>query len=110
MAAFYAIVHFRLDEVAQFAAECARVLAPGAWTLVAFHTQLAAEESFQRSHQVAAFLDHPVPAIFTFFAPDEVVQRLEAVGLQGQEVLTRPRYPEVEAPTNRSYLWAQRQP
>src|SRR6266542_3380336 len=86
IAAFYAIVHFDLDQLTQAIQEMARVLTPGGWALLAFHMQLTSDQTFQRSHHVNEFLGHQIPATFTFFHPHEVASRLESSSLVVHDV------------------------
>jgi len=97
--AFYAIVHFTLDEVDVSAREICRVLQPGGHILLAFHAG-------EGTVHVDDFLGHPVAMDFAFFEPDDIVSRLEAAGLRVEEVTMRDPYPDIEAPTRRAYILA----
>jgi SAM-dependent methyltransferase len=97
--AFYAIVHFTLDEVDVSAREICRVLQPGGHILLAFHAG-------EGTVHVDDFLGHPVTMDFAFFQPDDIVSRLEAAGLRVEEVTMRDPYPDIEAPTRRAYILA----
>ncbi len=97
--AFYAIVHFTLDEVEQAAREMYRVLQPGGSFLVTFHIG-------EGTVHTDDFLGHPVSMDFVFFQPDDIVSRLEAAGLRVDEVTMRYPYPEIEVATRRAYILA----
>jgi len=97
--AFYAIVHFTLDEVEVTAREICRVLQPGGFLLLSFHI---GEETVH----IDAFLEHPVSMDFAFFQPDDIISRLGVAGLRVEEVTMRYPYPEVEVATKRAYILA----
>ena len=101
IAAFYAIVHFTLDEAEAAFQEFRRVLVPGGFVLIAFHI------GDERVH-VEEFLGKRVSVDFAFFQPDDIVQRLESAGLEVQEVTIRYPYKEIEYPSKRAYILAQK--
>ena len=99
--AFYAIVHFTLDQVEAACREFHRVLAPGGFLLIAFHVG-------DEVRHVDEFLGEPVAADFVFFRPDDVIDRLEGAGLEVQEVTLRYPYKGVEHPSTRAYILARK--
>ena len=103
IAAFYAIVHFNLDQLQQALHEWRRVLVPGGYALVTFHV------GDERRH-LDEFLGHVVSADFQLFPLDDVVTRLRTAGLTIEDVTLRYPYPEVEVQTQRAYVLARRPP
>ena len=101
IAAFYAIVHFTLDQVEVAFREFRRVLVPGGYLLVAFHI---GDEPIHADE----FLGERVAVDFMFFQPDDVVHRLEAAGMRVDEVTIRYPYKDVEYPSKRAYILAQK--
>ena len=53
-----------------------------------------------------AFLGHPVRADFVLLRPADVAARLDAAGMEVEQVATRPPYPDIEYPSRRAYVWA----
>jgi SAM-dependent methyltransferase len=97
--AFYAIVHTSTDQLPF--AEFHRALAPGGLAAIAFHAgteTVHVEDLFG----VATSLD------FTFHAPDAVVAALGAAGFTLEARLDRAPYPDVEHPSQRTYLLARK--
>lgn len=95
--AFYAIVHTR--ELDRLFREWRRVLAPGGKVVVAFHAgaqTIVVDELFG----VATSLE------FVFHEPKTVVTALENAGFTIEARLDRKPYPNVEHPSERTYLLA----
>ncbi len=101
IAAFYAIVHFTLDQAEVAFREFRRVLVPGGYLLVAFHI---GDEPIHADE----FLGERVAVDFMFFQPDDVVHRLAAAGMRVEEVTIRYPYKDVEYPSKRAYILAQK--
>jgi len=99
IAAFYAIVHFTLDQAEAAFREFRRVLVPGGYALLSFHI------GTDRVHR-DEFLGHAVSMDFILFQPDDIVAMLEAAGLSVEELTMRYPYRDVEAPTKRAYILA----
>jgi hypothetical protein len=75
------------------------VLTPGAPLLLAFH----------RGEEVRHFdqlWEQPVSLDFIFFEREEMLGYLAAAGFVVDEVYERPPYPDVEAQTQRVYIFA----
>jgi SAM-dependent methyltransferase len=99
--AFYAIVHFDLEQVEQAFRGFQRTLRRGGYVLVAFHVG-------DEVRHVDELLGSPVDMDFVFFQPDDVIARFEAAGLEVQETTLRYPYPDVEVATRRAYILARR--
>jgi SAM-dependent methyltransferase len=105
--AAYSIIHLTPDERARACAEFARVLRPGGWLLVAFHVDgpgFAAGDV----NGLTSWFGERVELDFYFLDPDEVVSQLESAGFSVVARLERQPSPEVEFPSRRCYLLAQR--
>jgi SAM-dependent methyltransferase len=97
--AFYAIVHFSPAQFRRAVAEIYRVLRPGGRLLLAFHIG-------EGSVHVEGFLGRPVALDFAFFCPAVVADELAGAGFVGVEVIERDPYPDVEHPSRRAYVFA----
>jgi SAM-dependent methyltransferase len=100
--AFYSLIHFDRDEDLRVACrEIARVLAPGAAVLVAYH----------RGNRVlypGEMWGSPVDLGFRFLADRTVTAALIEAGLEVTAQIRRQPYPGVEHPSQRTYLIAAR--
>jgi trans-aconitate methyltransferase len=99
--AFYAIVHLRSAELLAPFREFHRVLAPGGLLALAFHAgsdTVHVDELFG----IATALD------FTFHPPEAVIDAVTAAGFVLEARLDRQPYPDVEHPSQRTYLLARR--
>ena len=101
IACFYAIVHLRTDELAGPLAEAHRVLAPGGLMALAFHRG-SAQTHVDELFGCATSLD------FMFHPTDAVVAALTSAGFLLEARLDRAPYPDVEHPSERSYLLARK--
>jgi hypothetical protein len=76
-------------------------LGPEGWLLLGFH----------RGEEVI-HLDEwwgvPVCLDAYFFEPKQIAQLLDAAGFNVQEIIEREPYPEVEYPSRRAYVFAQK--
>jgi len=99
--AFYAIVHFSLDQVEQAFRRFERVLRPGGYVLAAFHVG-------DEIRHVEELLGTAVDMDFAFFQPDEVIARFHAAGLKVLETTMHYPYEGVEVATTRAYILARR--
>jgi SAM-dependent methyltransferase len=99
--ALYAIVHLAPDDLARFAAELARVLAPGAPALISFHVGTD-------TVHLDDFLGAPVDLDFHFFETATVARTLEAAGLRIDMRLERAPHVPHEYPSTRAYLLARK--
>lgn len=97
--AFYAIVHFRPEELEPVFREMRRVLAPGGLALLAFHIG-------DEVVHVEDLFGAPVSLDFRFHQPDRVVDALRSAGLAVLERTEREPYEGAEYPSRRCYLLA----
>lgn len=101
IAAFYAIVHFTLDQAEIAFRGFCRVLAPDGFLLICFHVG-------DELRHVDEFLGTRVSAKFMFFQPDDIIERLASAGLDVQEVVIRYPYRDVEYASKRAYILARK--
>jgi len=101
IAAFYSIVNLTHAQVDVALRECRRVLQLGGYLLLAFHVG-------DETRHVDELLGRPTSLDFTFFEPDDVVARLEVAGLAVRDVTLRYPYADVEYPSRRAYILAQK--
>lgn len=99
--AFYAIVHLQSPELIAPFTECRRVLAPGGLLAVAFH---AGDETvhLEELFGVATRLD------FVMHRPEAVSASIIRAGFTIEARLDRAPYPNVEHPSQRTYLLARK--
>jgi ubiquinone/menaquinone biosynthesis C-methylase UbiE len=97
--AFYAIVHLSPAGLKRALAEMYRVLQTEGRLLLAFHIG-------EGSKHVDEFLGHAVSMDFRFFNPQDVEGALIQAGFATVEVIEREPYPEVEYPSRRAYVFA----
>lgn len=97
--AFYSVVHFSPNQLRRALAEIQRVLRPGGRVLLAFHIG-------HGSVRVEGFLGRPVAMDFMLFRPESVAEELAEAGFAGVEVIERDPYPDVEYPSRRAYVFA----
>lgn len=99
--AFYAIVHFTLGELEKAFAEVYRVLKTGGQFLFSFHA------GTQETH-LDEFLNEKVDVTFYFFEVETVLELLEKTGFQIVETVVRHPYKDVEYPSKRAYVTAEK--
>lgn len=105
--ALYSIIHLPAEQRATACREFARALRPGGWLLVAFHIDSAEFAAGEVNHFTTWF-GESVDLDGYFIDPAEVVLNLESAGFDIRAELERQPFPEVEYPSRRSYLLAQR--
>ncbi len=99
--AFYAIVHFTLEEVEKAFAEIYRALKSQGQFLFSFHV------GDEKKH-LDEFLNQKVNVTFYFFEVEEILKILEKVGFQVAETLIRYPYKDFEFPSKRAYILAEK--
>ncbi len=99
IAAFYSIVHFKVDELEDVFAEFFRVLKPGGLLLFSFHIG-------RETKHLDEFLGKNVSIDFTFFQTDDVLKELRKTNFTVQDVLIRYPYEDAEYPSRRCYIFA----
>jgi len=97
--AFYAIVHFKPDELGPVFREMRRVLSAGGLALLAFHI---GEEVVHLDDLFGA----PVSLDFRFHVPERVIEALESARFTVMERIERQPYEGAEYPSRRCYLLA----
>lgn len=99
--AFYAIVHFNYGEIEKAFTEIYRVLKHSGQFLFSFHVgteQVDLDE----------FLDKNLKITFYYFEVDKILEILEMVGFKVLETVVRYPYKDVEYPSNRAYILAEK--
>jgi SAM-dependent methyltransferase/ribosomal protein S18 acetylase RimI-like enzyme len=99
--AFYSIIHIPRREVVAVLGEMKRVLRPGGVLLLSFHL---GEDVLHRDELWGL----PVSLDFVFFQSEEMKQYLKAAGLEVVEAIERAPYPEIEYPSRRAYIFAEK--
>jgi SAM-dependent methyltransferase len=101
IAAFYSIIHIPRPEVVAALAEMKRVLRPGGLLLAAFHLG-------DDVVHLDEWWGKPVSIDFIFFRPEEIERALREVGFRVVEIVEREPYPDVEHPSRRAYIFAEK--
>jgi ubiquinone/menaquinone biosynthesis C-methylase UbiE len=101
IAAFYSLIHIPRPDMNAALLELQRTLKPGGWLLAAFHI---GDEDVHRDE----LWGEPVTLDFLFFQPDEMKNWITAAGFDIHEVIERDPYENVEHPSRRAYIFAQK--
>jgi SAM-dependent methyltransferase len=105
--ALYSIIHLTAGERAQACREFARVVRPGGWLLAAFHVDGPDFAAGEVSH-LTTWFGKAVELDAYFLEPADVVHDIEAAEFTVCATLTRSPRPDIEYPSRRCYLLAQR--
>jgi SAM-dependent methyltransferase len=96
--AFYAIVHFTMEELAIAFGEVYRVLQPGGEFLLSFHI---GDDIIHRDE----FFGEKVDIDFFFFRTEDILELLKKTGFKIFNAVERFPYEGLEHPSKRAYLW-----
>lgn len=99
--AFYSLIHVPKPEVGTALAEMSRVLRPGGLACLAFHVG-------DSTVHLDEWWGRPVSLDFVFFRTDEMTGLLTEAGFRVLESVEREPYPDVEYPSRRAYLLAEK--
>jgi SAM-dependent methyltransferase len=105
--ALYSIIHLSADDRALACREFARTVRPGGWLLVAFHIDSADIAAGGVDH-LTTFFGEAVDLDGYFIDPGDVTRDLETAGFIVMSTVIRQPWPQVEYPSRRAYLLAQR--
>jgi SAM-dependent methyltransferase len=106
--ALYSIIHLTSSERSRACREFARALRPGGWLLVAFHID-SPEFAAGEVNNLTSWFGQAVKLEGYFLEPVTVQRDLEAAGFTVAATLIRAPRPDIEYPSRRCYLLAQRQ-
>jgi ubiquinone/menaquinone biosynthesis C-methylase UbiE len=101
IAAFYSIIHVPRPSVAPALTELKRVIKPDGVLLLTYHI---GSDIVHRDE----FLGKQVSLDFIFFETAKMKDYLRTAGFDLNEVIERDPYPEVEYPSRRAYIFAQK--
>ena len=101
IAALYSIIHIPRAGIPAVLTELRRLLRPGGLLLLAFH-------GGDRVEHVDEFFGEAVSLDFVFFSRAEMEDHLVAAGFELVWSRERGPYPDVEAPTDRTYMLSRR--
>ena len=105
--AFYSIIHLIPEDRATAYQEMARVIRPGGWLLLAFHTSLVGQAPGQVM-QVSQWWGEQVDLDFYYLEPDGVVDGVVAAGFTVMARTDREPWPGGEHESRRTYLLCRR--
>ena len=97
--AFYALVHFKEEQVRKALREVFRVLQPGGIFLFTYHIG-------EKTIHLNEFLGKNVDLDFMFFTTDFIFGCLKDIGFKEIEIIEREPYPGVEYESRRAYVFA----
>jgi len=101
IAAFYCIIHIPREQIVDALREMKRVLIPGGILLLAFHIGTEIKH-------LDNWWDKPVNLDFAFYLPSEMESWLKEAGFELLETLVREPNTDVEAATQRAYIFAKK--
>lgn len=101
IAAFYSIIHIPREAAITALQEMHRVLQPGAWLLLTFHIG-------EITHHTEEWWGESVSIDFVYFNVAEMEANLKEAGFTIKETITRVPNPDVEADSQRAYIFAQK--
>jgi SAM-dependent methyltransferase len=101
IAAFYSIIHIPRSDVVMVLHEMKRLLRPGGWLLLAFHMG-------DDILHLDEWCGQNVSVDFILFRPEEMASFLRSAGFLILEIVEREPYPDVEHPSRRAYIFAEK--
>jgi ubiquinone/menaquinone biosynthesis C-methylase UbiE len=105
--ALYSIIHLTAGERARACREFARVVRPDGWLLAAFHIDSPDFATGEVNH-LSTWFGKAVELDGYFLDPADVVHDVEAAGFKVTATMIRSPRPDIEYPSRRCYLLAQR--
>jgi SAM-dependent methyltransferase len=105
--ALYSIIHLTADERAQACREFARAVRLGGWLLVSFHVDSPDFAAGEVNH-LTTWFGHAVKLDGHFLQPADVAREVQAAGFTVTATIIRSPQPDIEYPSRRCYLLAQR--
>lgn len=105
--ALYSIIHLAAGDRALACREFARAMRPGGWLLAAFHIDSPDYAAGEVSH-LTTWFGQAVELDGYFLEPADVARDVETAGFTVTATLIRSPQPEIEYPSRRCYLLAQR--
>lgn len=105
--ALYSIIHLSAGERSAAFGELARALRPGGWLMVAFHVD-SADFAMGEVNHLTDWFGEAVDIDGYFLDPAEIEVELAKAGFAVRANLMREPAPDVEYPSRRCYLLAQR--
>jgi ubiquinone/menaquinone biosynthesis C-methylase UbiE len=105
--ALYSIIHLTAAERVTACQEFARAIRAGGWLLIAFHIDSADFAAGQVNH-ITTWFGEPVQIDGYFLDPAVVTRDVEAAGFSVMATTIRQPRPDIEYPSRRCYLLAQR--
>ena len=103
----YSLIHVEAGDRPAAYAELARVIAPAGWLLVAFHVSMTDQPVGSVRH-FDDWFGRQVDLDFHFLDPDDVAAGVVAAGFTVMATTQRQPWPDVEAPSRRCTILAQR--
>jgi SAM-dependent methyltransferase len=105
--ALYSIIHLAASDRARACREFARAVRPGGWLLAAFHVDSPDFAAGQVNH-LTMWFGKAVELDGFFIEPGDVVADVQAAGFTVTATTIRSADPDIEYPSRRCYLLAQR--
>ena len=106
--ALYSIIHLTAEERARACREFARAVHPGGWLLASFHIDSPDFAAGEVNH-ITTWFGQAVRLDGHFLQPADVAHDVQAAGFTVTATIIRSPNPDIEYPSRRCYLLAQRQ-